>query len=178
MGPWLPDIGSNAILDISMKVFLDGINISISEREQVTLLSLMWMGLTHSAEGFKKRLISPKSDSVNQWSSSFNCNSSETRPCWSNLQIVHLPILRNHMSQMLNKNTGFPAGCVSRRTPYKHLPCAWHHPKLLVLAGAWSKVNSPLELMILACAVNSEHGILKPCAAHTAKDWPLTAPGR
>ena len=55
MGPWLPDIGSNAILDISVKVFLDGINISISELEQVTLLSLTWMGLTHSAEGFKKK---------------------------------------------------------------------------------------------------------------------------
>ena len=34
---------------------MDGINISISELEQVTLLSLTWMGLTHSAEGFKKK---------------------------------------------------------------------------------------------------------------------------
>lgn len=55
MGPWLPGIWSNTILDISVKVFLDGINISISERKQVTLLSLMWMGLTHSAEAFKKK---------------------------------------------------------------------------------------------------------------------------
>lgn len=33
--------------------------------------------------------------------------------CWPNLQSVHLPTLRNHMSQLLNKNTGFLAGSVS-----------------------------------------------------------------
>ena len=76
-------------------------------------------------------------------------------PCWSNLQIVHLPILRNDMSQMLNKNTGFPAGSVS----LKNLSISiCHVPGTLGTCRGTKevKLTALLELMILSCVVNSE----------------------
>ena len=49
-----PDIWSNIILSVSVRVFLDEINIWIGRVSKADLSSLMWVGLTQSVEGLDR----------------------------------------------------------------------------------------------------------------------------